>query len=167
MEISAINNARYNITTKSQHDGFPPLDSNITTNYSIKNDATNAIELADHAQKETKGGIGIGLTMLGVLGAVGIGIAISKNRSVKKITKALEESTAKLEETTKKLEETEKKLSSTEKKLEDAEEKIKKVVQKGRDARKARRAEREALNSSDSEKGWFRRMKDKISGEKD
>ena len=160
MEISAINNARYNITTKSQHDGFPPLDSNITTNYSIKNDATNAIELADHPQKETKGGIGIGLTMLGVLGAVGIGIAISKNRSVKKITKALEESTAKLEET-------EKKLSSTEKKLEDAEEKIKKVVQKGRDARKARRAEREALNSSDSEKGWFRRMKDKISGEKD
>ena len=158
MEISAINN-RYNVALKSQY------DTPVNTNYTYP--ANTNIDYPAYAEESSKK-MPLGLILLGVLGATAVGIAIHRGNNAKKVAKSLEEKTTELENLTKKNQEVKDKLDTAEKALEEAKGKINKYIQKGREARKARKEAREASNlaskpESTEKKGIFKRIKEKFS----
>ena len=93
MEISAINKQQYNVATKAQYDNYTTTDMN---NYNYP---------AYVEEESPKSSNMLGLTLLGVLGAVGIGYGIYKHRDCKTLAKELAEKKTALEEAATKLEE--------------------------------------------------------------
>lgn len=115
MEISAIN-TKYNVPSKAQYDNY---QNAMTTNY------------PSYTEEEPKSSNMLGLTLLGILGIVGIGYGIYKNKDCKSLTSklaeketALTEAETKISDGLKKITDLESKKNTAEKALEKANEKI-------------------------------------------
>ena len=109
MNISAINNVRYNVATKSQYDTYP---------------ATNAQSYPMYVEEEEKSKSNIGMYALGILGLAGAIYGVMKHSNSKALAETLEKTKTALEEATTKLVESEEKVSVTEKALDAAKQEL-------------------------------------------